>query len=104
MPIASKCGTAWTLTDSVVFMRYRQLGSSDLQVSEISLGSWLTYGLGVDSSQAEAGVAKALEGGVNFIDTADVYADGRAEEFLGQGLAGPPPHPDRLATKGLLPL
>ena len=86
MPMASKCGTSRTLTDSVASMRYRQLGSSDLQVSEISLGSWLTYGGGVERAQAEACVAKAFEVGINFIDTANVYAGGRAEEFLGEVL------------------
>src|SRR2546423_8803873 len=104
MPIASKCGTAWTLTDSVVFMRYRQLGSSDLQVSEISIGSWLTYGLGVDSERAEACVAKAFEVGINFVDTANVYADGRAEEFLGQVLADRPRDSYVLATKVFFPM
>jgi 1-deoxyxylulose-5-phosphate synthase len=54
-------------------MRYRQLGSSDLEVSEISLGSWLTYGGGVEREQAGACVAKAFEVGINFIDTANVY-------------------------------
>ena len=71
---------------SVTDMRYRQLGSSDLQVSEISLGSWLTYGGGVEREQAEACVAKAFELGINFIDTANVYARGQAEEFLGEVL------------------
>src|SRR5438270_11957729 len=104
MPIASKCGTAWTLTDSVVSMRYRQLGSSDLQVSEISLGSWLTYGLGVDSERAEACVAKAFDVGINFIDTANVYADGSAEEFLGQVLAGRARDSYGLATKVFFPV
>src|SRR5438105_5290017 len=104
MPIASKCGTAWTLTDSVVSMRYRQLGSSDLQVSEISLGSWLTYGLGVDSERAEACVAKAFEVGINFIDTANVYARGGAEEFLGQVLADRPRDSYVLATKLFFPM
>jgi aryl-alcohol dehydrogenase-like predicted oxidoreductase len=80
-------------------MRYRQLGSSDLQVSEISLGSWLTYGGGVGSDQAEACVAKAFEVGINFIDTANVYAGGRAEEFLGQVLAGRQRDSYVLATK-----
>ncbi|HEY2541952.1 MAG TPA: aldo/keto reductase family protein [Gaiellaceae bacterium] len=80
-------------------MRYRQLGSSDLQVSEISLGSWLTYGGGVDSSQAEACVDKAFDVGINFIDTANVYAGGRAEEFLGQVLASRPRDSYVLATK-----
>jgi 1-deoxyxylulose-5-phosphate synthase len=80
-------------------MRYRQLGSSDLQVSEISLGSWLTYGGGVDGSQAEACVAKAFEVGINFIDTANVYAGGRAEDFLGQVLADRQRDTYVLATK-----
>ena len=80
-------------------MRYRQLGSSDLQVSEISLGSWLTYGGGVDTSQAEACVAKAFEVGINFIDTANVYSGGKAEEFLGEVLADRPRDSYVLATK-----
>src|SRR5689334_6355467 len=99
MPIASKCGTGQTLTDSVEPMRYRQLGSSDLQVSEISLGSWLTYGGGVDGGQAEACVAKAFDVGINFIDTANVYSEGRAEEFLGEVLADRPRDSYILATK-----
>jgi aryl-alcohol dehydrogenase-like predicted oxidoreductase len=68
-------------------MRYRRLGSSDLDVSEISLGSWLTYGGGVSDAQAEACVNKAFEVGINFIDTANVYSRGGAEEFLGGVLA-----------------
>ena len=80
-------------------MRYRQLGSSDLQISEISLGSWLTYGGGVGSDQAEACVEKAFEVGINFIDTANVYAGGRAEEFLGQVLSSRPRDSYILATK-----
>jgi aryl-alcohol dehydrogenase-like predicted oxidoreductase len=99
MPIALNCGTAGTLTDSVEPVRYRQLGSSDLQVSEISLGSWLTYGGGVDSGAAEACVAKAFDVGINFVDTANVYAGGRAEEFLGQVLASRPRDSYVLATK-----
>lgn len=99
MPIASNCGTTETLTDSVEPMRYRQLGSSDLQVSEISLGSWLTYGGGVDGDQAEACVDKAFEVGINFIDTANVYAGGRAEEFLGQVLSSRARDSYILATK-----
>src|SRR6266545_4723898 len=62
IPIAFNRGMANTLTDSVEGMDYRQLGSSDLRVSEISLGSWLTYGGGVERAQAEACVAKAFEG------------------------------------------
>ena len=80
-------------------MRYRQLGSSDLQVSEISLGSWLTYGGGVERERAEACVTKAFEVGINFIDTANVYAGGRAEEFLGEVLPARQRDTYVLATK-----
>ena len=80
-------------------MNYRQLGSSDLRVSEISLGSWLTYGGGVERAQAEACVAKAFEVGINFVDTANVYARGKAEEFLGEALADRPRESYILATK-----
>jgi aryl-alcohol dehydrogenase-like predicted oxidoreductase len=80
-------------------MRYRQLGSSDLQVSEISLGSWMTYGGGVGREQAEACVTTAFDVGINFIDTANVYSGGRAEEFLGEVLADRPRDSYVLATK-----
>jgi 1-deoxyxylulose-5-phosphate synthase len=88
-----------TLADSVAAVRYRKLGSSDLEVSEIALGSWLTYGGGVESAQAEACVAKAFEVGINFIDTANVYSGGKAEEFLGEVLANRPRDSYVLATK-----
>jgi len=78
---------------------YRRLGSSDLNVSEISLGSWLTYGGGVSNRQAEACVDKAFEVGINFIDTANVYGGGGAEEFLGEVLARRPRDSYVLATK-----
>jgi aryl-alcohol dehydrogenase-like predicted oxidoreductase len=80
-------------------MRYRRLGSSNLEVSEISLGSWLTFGGGVPREQAEACVAKAFEVGINLIDTANVYSSGRAEEFLGATLADRPRDSYVLATK-----
>jgi aryl-alcohol dehydrogenase-like predicted oxidoreductase len=85
-------------------MRKRQLGSSDLQVSEISLGSWLTYGGGVERDQAEACVAKAFDVGINFIDTANVYAGGAAETFLGEVLSGRPRDAYILATKLFFPM
>jgi aryl-alcohol dehydrogenase-like predicted oxidoreductase len=80
-------------------VEYRQLGDSELNVSVIGLGSWLTYGGGVADAQAEACVAKAFEAGINFIDTANVYAGGLAEEFLGEVLAGRPRDSYVLATK-----
>jgi len=85
-------------------VRYRRLGSSDLEISEISLGSWLTYGGGVEREQAEACVAKAFEVGINFIDTANVYARGAAESFLGEVLAGRPRDSYVLGTKLYFPL
>src|SRR5256714_7042992 len=85
-------------------MRYRQLGSSDLQVSEISLGSWLTFGGGVGREQAVGCVAKAFEVGINFIDTANVYSRGKAEEFLGEVLADRPRDSYVLATKLFFPM
>jgi aryl-alcohol dehydrogenase-like predicted oxidoreductase len=85
-------------------MRYRRLGSSDLDVSEISLGSWLTYGGGVSDGQAEACVHKAFEVGINFIDTANVYSRGGAEEFLGRVLADRPRDTYILGTKLYFPM
>jgi aryl-alcohol dehydrogenase-like predicted oxidoreductase len=85
-------------------MRYRRLGSSDLEVSEISLGSWLTFGGGVSNAQAEACVARAFELGINFIDTANVYSSGGAEEFLGEQLAQRPRDSYVLATKLYFPM
>src|SRR6478752_10411938 len=80
-------------------MRLRQLGNSDLRVSEISLGSWLTYGGGVADDQARACVDAAFDAGINFIDTANVYAVGAAESFLGDVLAARPRDSYVLATK-----
>jgi aryl-alcohol dehydrogenase-like predicted oxidoreductase len=85
-------------------VRYRRLGSSDLDVSEISLGSWLTFGGGISDNQAEACVAKAFELGINFIDTANVYSRGGAEEFLGEVLANRPRGSYVLATKLYFPM
>ncbi len=74
-------------------MRQRRLGSSELDVSEISLGSWLTLSGGVARGQAEACVAKAFEVGINFIDTANVYGQGAAESFLGDDSQAAPESP-----------
>jgi aryl-alcohol dehydrogenase-like predicted oxidoreductase len=85
-------------------MRLRQLGDSELQVSEISLGSWLTYGGGVADDAARACVDAAFEAGINFIDTANVYALGAAEEFLGDVLSARPREDYVLATKLYFPM
>jgi aryl-alcohol dehydrogenase-like predicted oxidoreductase len=85
-------------------MKYRQLGDSDLQVSEISLGSWLTYSGGVEREAAEACVEKAFEVGINFIDTSNVYGKGAAETFLGEVLQDRPRDSYVLATKLFFPM
>jgi len=85
-------------------MKYRKLGASDLEVSEISLGSWLTYGVGVARENAVACVDRAFELGINFIDTANVYGRGAAETFLGEVLAGRPRDSYILATKVYFPM
>ena len=64
-------------------MRYRSLGNSGLQVSVVGLGSWLTFGNTVNLDTTRACVHAAWERGVNFLDTANVYAGGAAEETLG---------------------
>ncbi len=80
-------------------MNFRKLGSSDIEVSEISLGSWLTYSGGVEREQARACVDAAFEAGINFIDTANVYGRGAAETLLGEVLAGRDRSSYVLATK-----
>jgi aryl-alcohol dehydrogenase-like predicted oxidoreductase len=80
-------------------MKYRKLGASDLNVSEISLGSWLTYGVGIERERALRCVDRAFELGINFIDTANVYGRGAAESFLGEALAGRSRDSYILATK-----
>src|SRR3954467_14207521 len=85
-------------------MQYRKLGSSGIEVSEISLGSWLTYGVGVERDRAAACVDKAFELGINFIDTANVYGRGAAETFLGEVLQDRPRGSYVLATKLFFPM
>ena len=85
-------------------MKYRRLGDSDLSVSEIALGSWLTYSGGIDAETAAACVRKALSLGVNFIDTANVYGRGAAETFLGETLSVVPRASYVLATKLYFPM
>jgi 1-deoxyxylulose-5-phosphate synthase len=85
-------------------VRLRKLGSSDLEVSEISLGSWLTYSGGVAEEQARACVDAAFEEGINFIDTANVYGRGASESFLGEALAGRERSSYVLATKVYFPM
>jgi aryl-alcohol dehydrogenase-like predicted oxidoreductase len=85
-------------------MKYRKLGDSDLEVSEISLGSWLTYGVGVEAERARACLEEAFTQQINFIDTANVYGRGAAETFLGEALRGRPRDSYILATKVYFPM
>jgi len=85
-------------------MQKRKLGSSDLQVTEISLGSWLTYSGGVGREQAEACTRAAYELGINFFDTANVYGRGASEEAWGEILSSYPRDSYVLATKVYFPM
>jgi aryl-alcohol dehydrogenase-like predicted oxidoreductase len=80
-------------------MRFRKLGSSDLEVSEISLGSWLTFSGGVAFEQTRACTDAAFDAGINFFDTANVYGQGAAESAWGEILSGRPRDSYILATK-----
>ncbi len=85
-------------------MNLRKLGSSDIDVSEISLGSWLTYSGGVERERAKACVEAAFDAGINFIDTANVYGRGAAETLLGEVLSGHDRSSYVLATKVYFPM
>src|SRR5262245_14001085 len=85
-------------------MRFRRLGDSDIEVSEISLGSWLTYGAGVERDQTAACTRAAFEVGINFFDTANVYGSGAAESAWGPVLKGFRREEFVLATKLFFPM
>ncbi len=80
-------------------MRYRRLGSSDLHVSEIALGSWLTFAGGVPTEQTRACTEAAFEAGITFFDTANVYGQGAAETVWGEILSKHPRESYILTTK-----
>jgi aryl-alcohol dehydrogenase-like predicted oxidoreductase len=85
-------------------MEYRRLGDSGVKVSEISLGSWLTYGGSVAEEQATACINRAYEIGINFFDTANVYRRGAAEEIVGRALKAFDRDSYFLATKVYFPM
>jgi len=85
-------------------MKYRQLGSSDLQISEIGFGSWLTFTDPQRKQLAISSVHRALDLGINFLDTANVYGRGAAETVLGEALAGIKRESYVLATKLFFPM
>ncbi|MFV9510253.1 aldo/keto reductase family protein [Tepidibacillus sp. LV47] len=85
-------------------MKYRRLGTTGVKVSEISLGSWLTYGGYVEKENAIKSIHKAYELGINFFDTANVYRRGEAEKVVGEALRGFPRESYVLATKVFWPM
>lgn len=85
-------------------MQYRRLGGTGLLVSEISLGSWLTYGNAVENETAIKTMDRAYELGVNFFDTANVYNNGEAEKVVGEALRRHPRESYVLATKVFFPM
>jgi voltage-dependent potassium channel beta subunit len=85
-------------------VRYRKLGRWGVQVSEVGLGSWLTYGASVSDDVARECIHRAYDVGINFFDTANAYARGRAEEVVGKSLADFPRESYVLATKVYFPM
>ena len=93
-----------TPPDRVRRVKFRKLGSSDIEVSEISLGSWLTYGAGVERDQTEACTRAAFDAEINFFDTANVYGQGAAETAWGEVLKDFDRDSYVLATKVFFPM
>lgn len=85
-------------------MKYRHVGKSGLQVSELSLGSWLTYGDTVDANTAEEIIDIAYENGINSFDTANCYHNGQAEIVLGNALKKHPRNSLVIASKIFTPM
>lgn len=85
-------------------MRYRHLGRAGVKVSSVGLGSWLTYGGAVEEETARACIARAYERGINFFDTANVYARGRSEEVVGRAIKDFRRESIVLATKVFFPM
>jgi len=85
-------------------MEYRTLGRSGLRVSEIALGSWLTFGSSVNAPSTREVVRAAYDLGINFFDTADVYARGAAEEALCEAIRDLPRPYLVIATKAFFPM
>lgn len=85
-------------------MKYRKMGNTGVNVSEISLGSWLTYGNSVDTGSSEDIIDTAYNSGINFFDTANVYALGEAEKVVGKALKKYNRDSFVLATKVYFPM
>jgi len=85
-------------------MEYRQLGKYGVKVSEVSLGSWLTYGGATEAETSVECIDKAYSLGINFFDTANVYATGESEKVVGKALSKYPRESYFLATKVFFPM
>ena len=84
-------------------MHYRRLGRTGLKVSELSLGTWVTFGRQVDDSMAHELVHAAYDHGINYFDCADMYAAGEAERLLGNAVQGLPRTALLLSSKAFWP-
>ena len=84
-------------------MHYRRLGRSGLKVSEISLGTWVTFGNQIDEAAGSELIHAAFEQGVNFLDNADMYANGQAEVMMGKAIADLPRESLVLSSKVFWP-
>ena len=85
-------------------MQYRHLGKYGVKVSEVALGSWLTYGGATEDAAARACIEKAYDLGINFFDTANVYVRGKSEEVVGSALSAYARDSYFLATKVFFPM
>ncbi|MDZ4763742.1 MAG: aldo/keto reductase family protein [Chloroflexota bacterium] len=86
-------------------MQYRKVGTSGLNVSAISLGAWLTYGsTRVEEDMAVACIQRAIENGINFIDVADIYSNGRGESVVGRAIKPFERHKLVISTKAYWPM
>ncbi|HEU5138785.1 MAG TPA: aldo/keto reductase family protein [Bacillales bacterium] len=85
-------------------MKYRRLGNSGVKISEVGLGSWLTYGETIGQNTAEDCIHKAYDLGVNFYDTANVYNQGEAEKVVGKAIKSFPRDSYVLASKVYFPM
>ncbi|MEP0767164.1 MAG: aldo/keto reductase family protein [Fimbriimonadia bacterium] len=85
-------------------MEYRRLGKWGVRVSEVGLGSWLTFGGSLDEANSEKVILHAYENGINFFDTANAYYKGAAEQVLGKTLKALPRESLFVATKVFFPM
>ncbi len=93
-----------SIPERIGYMKYRNLGRSGLKVSEISLGSWLTYGKSVDDGTAASTIRQAYELGVNFFDSANVYERGEGERVMAGALKAFPRDSYVITTKAFFPM